>query len=84
MKTQKVTITIPGDLLAVVDLLSKERGMSRSKFISTVIREKIPDERNRHLKEAYDRVFRGERIRKEQLETALWYRAVQSDEGQEW
>jgi len=84
MNTEKVAITIPKDLLAMVDAISTERGMSRSKFISSLIREKIREQRNLDLKEAYDRVFSDEAIRKEQLETARWFDAGQSDEGQEW
>ena len=40
MHTQKVAITIPKELVAMVDDISKKRGLSRSKFISMVIREK--------------------------------------------
>jgi metal-responsive CopG/Arc/MetJ family transcriptional regulator len=84
MNTEKVAITIPKDLLDAVDAISSERGMSRSKFISSLIREKLREQRNTHLKEVYDRVFSDETIRKEQLETARWFEAGQSDEGQEW
>lgn len=84
MNTEKVALTIPRDLLAMIDTISRERGISRSKFISTLIRERIRDEKNTHLKEAYDRVFSDDRIRKEQLETARWFEAGGSGEGQEW
>ena len=84
MNTEKVAITIPKDLLEMVDAISAERGMSRSKFISSLLRERIREERDSHLKEAYDRVFSDEEIRKEQLETARWFEAGQSDEGQAW
>lgn len=84
MNTEKVALTIPKDLLAIVDALSREHGISRSKFISTLIREGIREKRNAHLKEAYDRVFSDEAVRKEQLETARWFDAGGSGEGQEW
>ncbi len=84
MNTEKVALTIPKDLLAMVDSISRERGLSRSKFISNLIRERIRDEKNASLKEAYDRVFADDRIRKEQLETARWFEAGGSTEGQEW
>ncbi len=84
MNTQKVALTIPKDLLAVVDAITRERGISRSKFISTLIRERIRKEKNTHLKESYDRVFSDEQIRKEQLETARWFEAGGSGEGQDW
>ncbi|HXV65344.1 MAG TPA: ribbon-helix-helix domain-containing protein [Vicinamibacteria bacterium] len=84
MNTEKVAITIPKDLLEMVDALSSEKGISRSKFISSLIREKLLQQRNSHLKEVYDRVFSDEAIRKEQLETARWFEAGESCEGQEW
>ena len=84
MNTTKVAITMPRDLLVMIDAISSERGLSRSKFISTLIREKISEERDRHLKETYDRVFSDESIRQEQLDTARWFKASESEEGQEW
>ncbi len=84
MNTRKVAITMPKDLVAVVDAISRERGISRSKFISLMIEEKITDERDRNLKEAYDRVFSDDSIKKEQLETANWFQRAGSKEGQEW
>jgi len=84
MNTQKVAITIPSDLIILIDNISKKRGMSRSKFISTVLHEKILDERNRQIKEAYNRIFSDESICKEQLETASWFEGTGSDKGQEW
>jgi len=47
MNTQKVAITMPNNLIAIVDAISKERGISRSKFISLVIEEKITKEREK-------------------------------------
>lgn len=84
MNTQKVAITVPVDLVAMVDKISKQRGISRSKFISNVLREIIMDERKRQLKEAYNRVFSDDSIRKEQLETSLWFDGAGSNVGQEW
>lgn len=84
MNTQKVAITMPKDLIAVVDTISKERGISRSKFISLTIEEKIATERDRTLKEAYDRVFSDDSIINEQLDTTNWFQRVGSKEGQEW
>jgi metal-responsive CopG/Arc/MetJ family transcriptional regulator len=41
MNTQKVAITIPADLVVMIDDISKQLGMFRSKNISTVLREKV-------------------------------------------
>ncbi|MDO9528344.1 MAG: ribbon-helix-helix domain-containing protein [Syntrophales bacterium] len=84
MNTQKVAITVPADLIAMIDTITKQHGISRSKFISMVLREKLLDERNRHLKSVYDRVFSDNAIRKEQIETATWFEGSGSKEGQEW
>ena len=84
MNTQKVAITIPADLVTMIDDISKQKGMSRSKYISTVLHEKVLSEKEKQLKEAYNRVFSDEAIRKEQLETALWIEGAGSKEGQEW
>ncbi len=84
MNTQKVAITIPKKLVAIVDAISKQQGISRSKYISTVLLEKIQQERDRNLKEAYDRVFSDESIRKEQLDTVKWFEALENNEGMEW
>ena len=84
MNTQKVAITIPADLVNMIDQVSKKRGISRSRYISIVLREKMRDERDKQLKEAYDRVFSDESVRKEQLETALWFESAGNKVGQEW
>ena len=84
MNTQKVAITIPSDLVLIIDEISKQRGMSRSKFISTVLQEKIAAEKRRFLKDAYDSVFSDETVCKEQLDTAHWFEGGEVDEGQKW
>ncbi len=84
MNTQKVAITMPAELVTIIDDISKQKGMSRSKFISTVLREKVLNEKEKQLKDAYNRVFSDEAIRKEQLETASWLEGAGSKEGQEW
>ena len=84
MNTQKVAITMPGELVAIIDDMSKKFGVSRSAYISTVLREKVVGEKDRELKTAYDRIFSDEFIRKEQLETTMWFEGVDSKEGQRW
>ena len=84
MNTQKVAITIPKELVMMIDDISKKRGVSRSKFISSVLREKIMSERNRHVKDAYDRIFSDQSVRKEQLNCAKWFEGLGTEAGQEW
>jgi len=37
MNTQKVAITIPKKIVIVIDMISKEKGISRSRYISNVL-----------------------------------------------
>ena len=84
MHTEKVAITIPSDLVSLVDDIRSKRGVSRSVFITLLLREKIMDEQAREIREAYDRIFSDESIAQEQLNTAAWFEGSGEDEGQEW
>lgn len=84
MNTQKIAITVPSDLLKVIDKTTEKRRMSRSKVISLLLREKLLEERDRQLKDAYDRVFSDSAICDEQLKTAIWFNTAGNREGQEW
>ena len=70
MHTEKVAITIPSDLISVIDDIRSTQGVSRSKFITLLLREKIMDEQAREIREAYDRVYSDESIVQEQLDAA--------------
>jgi metal-responsive CopG/Arc/MetJ family transcriptional regulator len=60
MSTEKMTISIPSDLVSMIDDIRIRRGASRSKFITLLLREKIMDEQSRKFRKAYDRVFSAE------------------------
>ena len=84
MNTQKVAITVPKDLIVIVDEISRLKGISRSKFISIVLSEKVRDEKDQQLREAYNRVFSDDAIRKEQIDKAESDEGAGNDEGQRW
>ena len=84
MNTQKVAITIPNDIITVIDKISKKSGVSRSKYISEVLRDKIKEENEKKLTSAYNDVFSDESIQKEQLETAEWFEGSGEGEGEVW
>ena len=84
MNTKKVAITVPKDLIVLVDEISRLKGISRSMFISRVLREKLQEEKDQQLKEAYNRVFSDDSIRKEQIDTAEWFEGSGNNEGQGW
>jgi len=67
VNTRKVAMTIPEDLLREIDELSNQRGISRSRLISELLREKLIDEQNHTLRCAYDEVFSDEAICQEQV-----------------
>lgn len=84
MNTQKVAITVPNDIIAVIDKISKQEGISRSKYISRTLRDKIREEQEKRLTSAYNDVFSDESIQKEQLETSEWFEGSGDSEGQAW
>ena len=53
MNTQKIAISMPADLVAMIDVLSKQKGMSRSRFISTVLHEKVLTEKEKHKRKKW-------------------------------
>ncbi len=67
VNTKKVAMTIPEDLLREIDELSHQRGISRSRLISELLRAKLIDEQNSSLRSAYDEIFSNEAICKEQV-----------------
>jgi hypothetical protein len=84
MNTKKVAITIPADLVVMIDDISKNQGLSRSKYISIVLQEKISNEKKQQIKDSYNRVFSDDTIKKEQLQTAIWFDGTGNQGGQEW
>lgn len=84
MNTKKIAITVPEDLVMTIDLLSLEKGVSRSKFITDVLREKISTDKNDEIKASYDRVFSDNTIAEEQLAMTREFESSGKEEGQEW
>jgi len=60
-------MTMPEDLLREIDELSNQKGISRSRLISELLREKLIDEQNQFLRCAYDEVFSNEAVCREQI-----------------
>jgi metal-responsive CopG/Arc/MetJ family transcriptional regulator len=69
VNTKKVAMTIPEDLLGEIDEMSRQRGVSRSRLISDLLREKLVQEQNQSPRSAYDEVFSNEAICQEQVLT---------------
>lgn len=84
MNTQKVAVTIPKKLVVMIDVISRQEGLSRSRYISRVLAERLAREQNKSIREAYDKIFSDTEIQKEQLKTANWFEGSGCAEGQEW
>jgi metal-responsive CopG/Arc/MetJ family transcriptional regulator len=82
--TQKVAITMPQVLIKEIDTVSKKKGLSRSRYITQAVYEKIENEKKRLITECYNEIFSDSKIQKEQLETARWLDGAGSEGGQEW
>ena len=84
MTTQKVAISMPEDLIKDLDLITKTKGVSRSRYIASALGAKVADEKRELLKQAYDRVFSDVKIQEEQIDSAKWFEGAGSKGGQEW
>ena len=79
-----MAITVPIDLLTIIDDISKQEGISRSRYISDILREKVLHENEKRIRASYNRVFSDEFILKEQIETASWLEGTGNKAGQKW
>lgn len=84
MNTQKVAITVPKNILTMIDKISRTKGISRSKLISSMLAQKLADEKYAYLKNSYDAVFDDDSIKEEQRLTAQWFEKAGNKGGQEW
>lgn len=84
MHTQKVAITIPKNILIMIDNISQAKGISRSKLIASMLEQKLVDEKAIYLKNAYNSVFEDDDVKQEQRSTSLWFEKAGNEGGQEW
>ena len=84
MNTQKVAITIPKNILIMIDKISQSKGISRSKLIASMLEQKLADEKAVYLKNTYDAIFDDDSVKKEQRSTAQWFEKTGNEGGQEW
>jgi metal-responsive CopG/Arc/MetJ family transcriptional regulator len=84
VNTQKVAITVPKNILTIIDKISRTKGISRSKLISSMLAQKLEDEKYAYLKNSYDAVFDDDSIKEEQRSTAQWFEKAGNESGREW
>lgn len=69
-RTVKTAITVPAKVLAAVDRVARERGQSRSRFISTVLAEAVRARRDAAITRALNELFADEALAEEEVRTA--------------
>lgn len=84
MTTMKVAISMPEELVREVDVVSKEKNLSRSGYITGLVKRAVRAGRREKIKAAYDKVFSDPEIIAEQNKISLAYDHSGSDKGQEW
>jgi metal-responsive CopG/Arc/MetJ family transcriptional regulator len=70
MPLHKTAVTIAEDLLAQVDQAAQQRGESRSRYISRVLRLAVGARRDAEVTRRLNALFAGEAVRREQLHVA--------------
>ena len=53
IKVEKLTISVPKDLIEVTDKIARERGISRSKFVTMCLQEYATDLMRTQMAEGY-------------------------------
>jgi metal-responsive CopG/Arc/MetJ family transcriptional regulator len=80
MAYAKTAIAVPEELLADVDRAARERGESRSKYITRVLRAAVHARRDREITRRLDELFAKERVAADQKAVA----ATLDQIGSEW
>jgi metal-responsive CopG/Arc/MetJ family transcriptional regulator len=70
MAHRKTAITVPEDVMQEVDRAARERGESRSRFISRVLRLAVRARRDAEVTRRLDALFADESVREEQRREA--------------
>lgn len=78
MPVRKTAIAVPEDLLAAVDRAANERGESRSKYITQVLRLAVKARRDADVTRRLNELFADERSARAQLREAESFDAIGS------
>ncbi len=70
MAYRKTAIAVPEDIMEEVDRAARERGESRSRFISRVLRLAVRARRDAEVTRRLDALFADESVREEQRRDA--------------
>lgn len=84
MKAKKIAISVPADVIDEVDGAAKRRRVTRSAFITDILRRVARAKRDADITKQISDFFSDSEIAAEQSRTARDYRAVSSGIGTEW
>jgi Ribbon-helix-helix protein, copG family len=84
MGAKKFAISVSEEVMEKVDRAAAERGVTRSRFISEVLRKVARARGDAEVTKRLDRLFSNPRLAEEQRATALEFRRAGSEIGTEW
>jgi predicted transcriptional regulator len=70
MTVRKTAVAIPEELLNAVDRAARERGESRSRYISRILRAAVRARRDAEITRRLDALFADEGLQKDQMRGA--------------
>jgi len=84
MATRKLAISVPEDVVHDVDAAAKKRGMTRSGFITDILRRIARARSDAEISRRVNEVFADPEVAKEQAETARKFNRNATEHGTEW
>jgi metal-responsive CopG/Arc/MetJ family transcriptional regulator len=84
MRAKKIAISVPAEVIEEVDRAAEERRLTRSAFITDVLRRVARAKRDAEITEKINALFTDPEIVAEQKKAARDFRAVSSRIGTEW
>ena len=84
MPTRKLAISVPEEVLDEVDGAAKQRGMTRSGFITYVLRRLARARTDAEISRRVNELFSDPEVAREQAATAKEYRRLAPLRGAEW
>ena len=79
MAFRKTAIAVPEDVLADVDKAARQRGESRSRYITAVLRAAVRARRDQEITRRLNELFADERAKDEQRKSAAALDAAGND-----
>ena len=84
MATRKLAISVPEDVVQDVDAAAKKRGMTRSGFITDILRRIARARSDAEISRRVNEVFADPEVAEEQAKTARQLSRNVTERGTEW